>query len=389
MIDYSSLISDKARTIKPSGIRKFFDIVHTMDDAISLGVGEPDFQTPWQIRRAGIASLQQGKTFYTSNWGLADLRKEIAKYVWENYHLDYDYHKEIIVTVGGSEAIDNALRSFVSEGDEVLIPEPSFVCYTPLTILAGGTPVALKTRMEDGFKLTAKTLKAAITPRTKVLIMPFPNNPTGAIMNREDLEEIADVLRGTNIIVISDEIYCELTYGGKKHVCFAELPGMRERTIVINGFSKSYAMTGWRLGWVMAPKEMIAPLVKIHQFGIMSAPTVSQFAGVEAMRTGQDDITYMRDQYDMRRRFVYTRLQEIGMPCFEPEGAFYIFPSIQKYMEDDEEFCDQLLRAKKVAVVPGSAFGESGRGHIRISYSYSMLHLETAMERIEEFVNER
>ncbi len=388
MIDYSSLISDKARTIKPSGIRKFFDIVHTMSDAISLGVGEPDFQTPWQIRRAGIASLQQGKTFYTSNWGLAELREEIAKYVWDNYHLEYDHHKEIIVTVGGSEAIDNALRSFVSAGDEVLIPEPSFVCYTPLTIMAGGTPVPLQTRMEDGFKLTAKTLKEAITPRTKVLIMPFPNNPTGAIMTREDLEEIAAVLRGTNIVVISDEIYCELTYGGKKHVCFAELPGMRERTIVINGFSKSYAMTGWRLGWVMAPKEMLAPLVKIHQFGIMSAPTVSQFAGVEAMRTVQDDIAYMREQYDMRRRFMYTRLQEIGMPCFEPEGAFYIFPSIQKYMEDDEEFCDRLLRAKKVAVVPGSAFGESGRGHIRISYSYSMMHLETAMDRIEEFVNE-
>ncbi len=388
MIDYSSLISDKARTIKPSGIRKFFDIVHTMSDAISLGVGEPDFQTPWQIRRAGIASLQQGKTFYTSNWGLAELREEIAKYVWDNYHLEYDHHKEIIVTVGGSEAIDNALRSFVSAGDEVLIPEPSFVCYTPLTIMAGGTPVPLQTRMEDGFKLTAKTLKGAITPRTMVLIMPFPNNPTGAIMTREDLEEIAAVLRGTNIVVISDEIYCELTYGGKKHVCFAELPGMRERTIVINGFSKSYAMTGWRLGWVMAPKEMLAPLVKIHQFGIMSAPTVSQFAGVEAMRTGQDDIAYMREQYDMRRRFMYTRLQEIGMPCFEPEGAFYIFPSIQKYMEDDEEFCDRLLRAKKVAVVPGSAFGESGRGHIRISYSYSMMHLETAMDRIEEFVNE-
>lgn len=388
MIDYSSLISDKARTIKPSGIRKFFDIVHTMSDAISLGVGEPDFQTPWQIRRAGIASLQQGKTFYTSNWGLAELREEIAKYVWDNYHLEYDHHKEIIVTVGGSEAIDNALRSFVSAGDEVLIPEPSFVCYTPLTIMAGGTPVPLQTHMEDGFKLTAKTLKEAITPRTKVLIMPFPNNPTGAIMTREDLEEIAAVLRGTNIVVISDEIYCELTYGGKKHVCFAELPGMRERTIVINGFSKSYAMTGWRLGWVMAPKEMLAPLVKIHQFGIMSAPTVSQFAGVEAMRTGQDDIAYMREQYDMRRRFMYTRLQEIGMPCFEPEGAFYIFPSIQKYMEDDEEFCDRLLRAKKVAVVPGSAFGESGRGHIRISYSYSMMHLETAMDRIEEFVNE-
>lgn len=388
MIDYSSLISEKARAVKPSGIRKFFDIVSTMEDAISLGVGEPDFQTPWQIRRAGIASLQQGKTFYTSNWGLADLRREIAKYVRENFNLEYDYRKEIIATVGGSEAIDNALRSFLSEGDEVLIPEPSFVCYTPLTIMAGGKPVPLKTRMEDGFKLKAETLRRAITPRTKILIMPFPNNPTGAIMTREELEEIAAVLRDTNILVISDEIYCELTYGGKKHVCFAELPGMRERTMVINGFSKSYAMTGWRLGWVMAPREMLQPLVKIHQFGIMSAPTVSQFAGIEALRTGQDDIAYMRTQYDMRRRFVYTRLQEMGMPCFEPEGAFYIFPSIQKYMEDDEKFCDQLLRSKKVAVVPGSAFGESGRGHVRISYSYSMMHLETAMDRIEEFVNE-
>ena len=388
MIDYSSLISDKARTIKPSGIRKFFDIVSTMEDAISLGVGEPDFQTPWQIRRAGIASLQQGKTFYTSNWGLADLRKEIAEYAEEKYHLTYDYKKEIIVTVGGSEAIDNALRSFVSDGDEVLIPEPSFVCYTPLTIMAGGTPVPLETKMEDEFKLTAETLKAAITPRTKVLIMPFPNNPTGAIMTRDELEEIAAVLRDTNIIVISDEIYCELTYGGREHVCFAELPGMRERTIVINGFSKSYAMTGWRLGWVMAPQEMLQPLVKIHQFGIMSAPTVSQFAGIEAMRSGQEDIAYMRWEYDMRRRFVYTRLQEMGMPCFEPEGAFYIFPSIQKYMEDDEEFCDRLLKSKKVAVVPGSAFGESGRGHVRISYSYSMMHLETAMNRIEEFIKE-
>ncbi len=388
MIDYSSLISEKARAVKPSGIRKFFDIVSTMEDAISLGVGEPDFQTPWQIRRAGIASLQQGKTFYTSNWGLADLRREIAKYVRENFNLEYDYRKEIIATVGGSEAIDNALRSFLSDGDEVLIPEPSFVCYTPLTIMAGGKPVPLETRMEDGFKLKAETVRRAITPRTKILIMPFPNNPTGAIMTREELEEIAAVLRDTNILVISDEIYCELTYGGKKHVCFAELPGMRERTMVINGFSKSYAMTGWRLGWVMAPREMLQPLVKIHQFGIMSAPTVSQFAGIEALRTGQDDIAYMRTQYDMRRRFVYTRLQEMRMPCFEPEGAFYIFPSIQKYMEDDEKFCDQLLRSKKVAVVPGSAFGESGRGHVRISYSYSMMHLETAMDRIEEFVNE-
>ncbi|WP_432617518.1 aminotransferase class I/II-fold pyridoxal phosphate-dependent enzyme [Butyricicoccus sp.] len=388
MIDYSALISDKARDIKPSGIRKFFDIVNTMDDAISLGVGEPDFQTPWQIRRAGIDSLQQGKTFYTSNWGLVDLRKEISKYAMENYHLEYDYHDEIIVTVGGSEAIDNALRSFVSNGDEVLIPEPSFVCYTPLAMMAGGVPVPLKTRMEDGFKLTAETLKKAITPKTKVLIMPFPNNPTGAIMTRDELEEIAAVLRDTNIIVISDEIYCELTYGGKQHVCFAELPGMRERTIVINGFSKSFAMTGWRLGWVMAPREMLKPLVKIHQFGIMSAPTVSQFAGIEALRTGREDIKYMREQYDLRRRFMYYRLQEIGMPCFEPEGAFYIFPSIEKYMDDDEKFCDELLRKKKVAVVPGSAFGESGRGHVRISYSYSMMHLETAMERIEEFVQE-
>ena len=388
MIDYSSLISDKANSIKPSGIRKFFDIVSTIDGAISLGVGEPDFQTPWQIRRAGVISLEKGKTFYTSNWGLPELRHEISVYAKKNYNLDYDERNEIIVTVGGSEAIDNALRSFVSNGDEVLIPEPSFVCYTPLTVMAGGTPVPLKTTMENGFKLTADVLRAAITPKTKVLIMPYPNNPTGAIMTREELEEIAAVLRDTNIIVISDEIYCELTYGGKKHVCFAELPGMRERTIVINGFSKSYAMTGWRLGWVMAPREMLKPLVKIHQFGIMSAPTISQFAGIEAMRTGAKDIVSMREQYDMRRRYVYSVLTDMGMPCFEPEGAFYIFPNITKYCEDDEEFCDRLLKAKKVAVVPGSAFGESGRGHIRISYSYSMKHLRTALERIQEFLDE-
>lgn len=388
MIDYSSLISDKASSIKPSGIRKFFDIVSTIDGAISLGVGEPDFQTPWQIRRAGVVSLEKGKTFYTSNWGLPELRHEISMYAKRNYNLDYDEHNEIIVTVGGSEAIDNALRSFVSNGDEVLIPEPSFVCYTPLAVMAGGTPVPLKTTMENGFKLTADVLRAAITPKTKVLIMPYPNNPTGAIMTREELEEIAAVLRDTNIIVISDEIYCELTYGGKKHVCFAELPGMRERTIVINGFSKSYAMTGWRLGWVMGPREMLKPLVKIHQFGIMSAPTISQFAGIEAMRTGAKDILYMREQYDMRRRYVYSVLTEMGMSCFEPEGAFYIFPNITKYCDDDEEFCDRLLKAKKVAVVPGSAFGESGRGHIRISYSYSMKHLRTALERIQEFLDE-
>ncbi len=389
MLDYSSLISEKASVVKPSGIRKFFDIVHTMDGAISLGVGEPDFQTPWQIRRAGIASIERGKTFYTSNWGLPELRHEISVYAKKNYGLDYDENDEIIVTVGGSEAIDAALRSFVSNGDEVLIPEPSFVCYTPLTIMAGGVPVPLKTTMEQGFKLTADTLRAAITPKTKVLIMPYPNNPTGAIMTREELEEIAAVLRDTNIVVISDEIYCELTYGGKKHVCFAELPGMRERTIVINGFSKSFAMTGWRLGWAMAPREMLRPVVKLHQYGIMSAPSVSQFAGIEAMRTAMDDVAFMRSEYDMRRRFLYTALtEELGMECFEPEGAFYIFPNITKYYEDDEEFCERLLMSKKVAVVPGSAFGESGRGHVRISYSYSMQHLQTALERIKEFLNE-
>lgn len=388
MLDYSSLISDKASVVKPSGIRKFFDIVNTMEGAISLGVGEPDFQTPWQIRRAGIASVERGKTFYTSNWGLAELRHEISVYAKKNYNIDYDEKDEIIVTVGGSEAIDAALRSFVSNGDEVLIPEPSFVCYTPLAIMAGGKPVPLKTAMDQGFKLTAETLRAAITPRTKVLIMPYPNNPTGAIMTREELEEIAAVLRGTNIVVISDEIYCELTYGGRKHVCFAELPGMRERTIVINGFSKSFAMTGWRLGWAMAPREMIKPVVKLHQYGIMSAPTVSQFAGIEAMRTGMDDVVYMRNEYDLRRRYLYSALTEMGMECFEPEGAFYIFPKITKYYEDDEEFCERLLQSKKVAVVPGSAFGESGRGHVRISYSYSMQHLRTALERIQEFLTE-
>lgn len=388
MLDYSSLISDKASVVKPSGIRKFFDIVNTMEGAISLGVGEPDFQTPWQIRRAGIASVERGKTFYTSNWGLAELRHEISVYAKKNYNIDYDEKDEIIVTVGGSEAIDAALRSFVSNGDEVLIPEPSFVCYTPLAIMAGGKPVPLKTTMDQGFKLTAETLRAAITPRTKVLIMPYPNNPTGAIMTREELEEIAAVLRGTNIVVISDEIYCELTYCGRKHVCFAELPGMRERTIVINGFSKSFAMTGWRLGWAMAPREMIKPVVKLHQYGIMSAPTVSQFAGIEAMRTGMDDVVYMRNEYDLRRRYLYSALTEMGMECFEPEGAFYIFPKITKYYEDDEEFCERLLQSKKVAVVPGSAFGESGRGHVRISYSYSMQHLRTALERIQEFLTE-
>lgn len=388
MIDYSSLISKKAAGIKPSGIRKFFDVANTIEGAISLGVGEPDFRTPWQVRRAGITSLERGKTFYTSNWGLPELRRLIANYAQEKYNLTYDPKSEIIVTVGGSEAIDNAIRSYVDPGDEVLIPEPSFVCYTPLAQLAGATAVPLPTYEKDNFKLTAETLKAAITPRTKILILPYPNNPTGAIMTREDLEAIAAVLRDTNILVISDEIYCELTFGGLKHVCFAELPGMQERTLVINGFSKSYAMTGWRLGWIMGPRDMLKPIIKIHQFGIMSAPTVSQFAGIEAMKSGEADIVYMREQYDLRRRFMLTTLRGMGFSCFEPKGAFYIFPSITSTGMDDEEFCEKLLLAKKVAIVPGSAFGESGRGHVRISYSYSMKHLELATERMREFLQE-
>ncbi|MGN0993475.1 MAG: aminotransferase class I/II-fold pyridoxal phosphate-dependent enzyme, partial [Butyricicoccus sp.] len=307
MIDYSKVLSDRVQQVQPSGIRKFFDIAAQMKDVISLGVGEPDFETPVQVRRAGIVSLEKGRTFYTSNWGLESLRNEISNLAMRKYGLTYDPNKEVIVTVGGSEAIDNALRALVSTGDEVLIPEPSFVCYTPLTIMAGGTPVPIKTVVEEEFKLTPERLKAAITPRTKVLILPYPNNPTGAIMTREELEAIAAVLRDTNIIVLSDEIYCSLTYA-TNHVCFAEIDGMRERTIVIDGFSKSYAMTGWRLGWAMGPRELIAPLVKIHQFGIMCAPTVSQFAGVEAIRTGDDDIAHMRRQYNLRRRFLVGEL---------------------------------------------------------------------------------
>lgn len=385
MIDYSKILSDRVQQVQPSGIRKFFDIAAQMKDVISLGVGEPDFETPVQVRRAGIVSLEKGRTFYTSNWGLESLRNEISNLAMRKYGLTYDPNKEVIVTVGGSEAIDNALRALVSAGDEVLIPEPSFVCYTPLTIMAGGTPVPIKTVVEEEFKLTPERLKAAITPRTKVLILPYPNNPTGAIMTREELEAIAAVLRDTNIIVLSDEIYCSLTYA-TNHVCFAEIDGMRERTIVIDGFSKSYAMTGWRLGWAMGPRELIAPLVKIHQFGIMCAPTVSQFAGVEAIRTGDDDIAHMRRQYNLRRRFLVGELNDMGLTCFEPKGAFYAFPSIRSTGLSSEEFCNRLVHEQRVAVVPGNAFGESGEGHVRISYSYSMNHLREACSRIRAFL---
>ena len=385
MVNYSELYSDRVKVVKPSGIRKFFDIVATMEDAISLGVGEPDFETPWQIRRAGITSLEKGKTFYTSNWGLAELRAEIANKIKQKHGISYDSDKEVLVTVGGSEAIDNTIRAFVSAGDEVLIPEPSFVCYTPLTIMAGGTPVTIPTVAEDEFKLTPERLRAAITPKTKLLVLPFPNNPTGAIMNRQELEAIAEVIRDTNILVLSDEIYCDLTYEGE-HVCFAELDGMRERTIVVGGFSKSYAMTGWRLGWAVAPKEMLAPICKIHQFGIMSAPTTAQFAGIEAIRTGDADVHRMRTQYDMRRRYLVEELRSMGLDCFEPMGAFYVFPSIESTGMTSEEFCNRLLEEQKVAVVPGNAFGESGEGHVRISYSYSMAHLKEAMKRMRAFL---
>jgi len=385
MIDYSKVLSERVQAVKPSGIRKFFDLASTMKDVISLGVGEPDFETPWQVRRAGIASLEKGRTFYTSNWGLQQLRDEIAGLALRRYDLFYDPHDEIVVTVGGSEAIDNALRAIVSLGDEVLIPEPSFVCYTPLTTLAGGVPVAIPTVAEEGFKLTPERLRAAITPKTKALILPYPNNPTGAIMNRQELEAIADVLRDTNIVVISDEIYCMLTYQGE-HVSIAQIDGMRERTIVIDGFSKSYAMTGWRLGWAMGPRELMKSICKIHQFGIMCAPTTAQFAGIEAIRTGNDDIIHMRSQYDIRRRFLVSELRSMGLECFEPHGAFYVFPSVKSTGLTSEEFCNRLLQEQHVAVIPGDAFGESGAGHVRISYSYSMAHLREACSRIRDFL---
>ena len=386
MVNYEQILSARVKEVQPSGIRRFFELAAKMPHAISLGVGEPDFETPWQIRRAGIQSLEKGQTFYTSNWGLAELRNQIAALVRRKYRLCYDADKEILVTVGGSEAIDNTIRALVNVGDEVLIPEPSFVCYKPLTQMAGGVPVPLPTRAEDQFKLTADSLRAAITPRTKLLILPYPNNPTGAIMTRDELQAIATVIKDTNIIVLSDEIYNSLTYGPDRHVCFAELDGMKERTIVVDGFSKSYAMTGWRLGWAMGPKELMRHICKIHQFGIMSAPTTAQFAGIEAIRTGEDDIERMREQNDLRRRYLLGELRSMGLECFEPQGAFYMFPSIESTGLSSDEFCERLLHEQEVAVIPGSAFGESGEGHVRISYSYSMNHLREACSRIRKFL---
>lgn len=388
MINYSEVLNPTVSQIKPSGIRKFFDIAATMDDVISLGVGEPDFQTPWLIRKAGIASLERGKTKYTSNKGLEALCAEIAKYVTRKYNVKYCPEQEILVSVGGSEAIDVAIRALVCPGDEVIIPEPSYVCYEPMTAIAGGVPVIIETRAEDNFKLTPERLRAAITPKTKALILPYPCNPTGAIMERADLEAIAEVLRDTNIIVISDEIYSELTFGGERHVSIASIDGMRERTILVNGFSKAFSMTGWRLGFACGPREIMSQLIKIHQFAIMCAPTTSQYAAVEALKNGDDAVAEMVKEYDRRRRLMVSGFNKIGLTCREPKGAFYAFPSIASTGLSSEEFCEKLLHAKKVAVVPGPAFGKGGEGFIRASYCYSTEHIIEALKRIEEFVKE-
>ncbi len=372
-------------TIQPSGIRKFFDVVHEMKDAISLGVGEPDFDTPWHIRDEGIYSLEKGRTFYTSNSGLKELRNEIANYMKRTQGISYDPAHEIIITVGGSEAIDLAFRAMINPGDEVLIPQPSYVSYEPCAILADAVPVIIELKEEDEFRLTAQQLRNAITDKTKILVLPFPNNPTGAIMEKKDLEEIAEVIREKDLYVVSDEIYGELTYKDK-HVSIASLPGMQERTILINGFSKAYAMTGWRLGYACAPKAIMEQMIKIHQFAIMCAPTTSQYAAVEALRNGDDDVKGMRESYNQRRRFLMHAFAKMGLQCFEPYGAFYVFPCIKEFGLSSEEFAERLLREEKVAVVPGTAFGDCGEGFLRISYAYSLENLKIALEKIEKFV---
>jgi aminotransferase len=378
-------LSKTITAIQPSGIRKFFDIVSEMKDAISLGVGEPDFDTPWHIREEGIYSLEKGRTFYTSNAGLKDLKIEICRYLERKHNLGYDYNHEVIVTIGGSEAIDISLRAMLDPGDEVLVPQPSYVSYMPCVTLAGGTPVVIELKVENQFKLTKEELLASITNKTKVLILPFPNNPTGAIMEYDDLVAIAKIVVEKDLYVISDEIYSELTYG-RKHVSIAELPGMKERTILINGFSKAYAMTGWRLGYGVGPRTIIEQMIKIHQFAIMCAPTTSQYAAVEALKNGDPDVEMMREAYDQRRRFLISAFKEIGLDCFEPFGAFYVFPSIKKLGMTSDEFATKLLQEEKVAVVPGTAFGDCGEGFLRISYAYSIENLKIALERIERFV---
>lgn len=380
------VLSDKTVGLKPSGIRKFFDLVSEMKDAISLGVGEPDFDTPWHIRDEGIYSLEKGRTFYTSNSGLKELRQEICSYMKRTQNIDYVWDKEVFITVGGSEAIDLMFRAMINEGDEVLIPQPSYVSYEPCAVLADAVPVIINLKNENQFRLTPEELEAAITPKSKILVLPFPNNPTGGIMEKEDLEAIREIIIKNDLYVLSDEIYGELTYTGKPHVSIASLPGMKERTVVVNGFSKAYAMTGWRLGFACGPQEIIAQMVKIHQYAIMCAPTTSQYAAVEALRNGDDDVRKMRESYNERRRFVLHMLDEMGIPCFEPMGAFYVFPCIKEFGLSSEDFANRLLAEEKVAIVPGTAFGDSGEGFLRISYAYSIDNLRKALTRLSRFV---
>ncbi|MEE1261594.1 pyridoxal phosphate-dependent aminotransferase [Ruminococcus sp.] len=387
-MEYSKYMNSSIQSVSPSGIRKFFDIANEMQDVISLSIGEPDFQTPWHIRDEGIRSLEKGKTWYSPNRGFADLLKEITAYYQRRFGITYSPTTQTLVTVGGSEAIDLCFRTLIERGDEVIIPQPSFVCYEPLTVMAGGVPVIINTKNEDNFRLKADDLRAAITDRTKLLVLPFPNNPTGAIMEKHDLEEIAKVCIEKDILVLSDEIYSELTYGDRDHVSIASVDGMYERTVVINGFSKSYAMTGWRLGYALGPAEIIAQMTKLHQYGIMSAPTTAQYAAIEALKNGDRDVNRMRDEYDMRRRLVVDSFNDMGLSCFEPLGAFYVFPCIKSTGLSSDEFCTRLIMEKHVAVVPGTAFGACGDGFVRVSYSYSLKHLKIALQRIREFLEE-
>ena len=385
VMDYEKILSEKVQKMKPSGIRKFFDIAAEIEGAISLSIGEPDFQTPWPIRRAAITALEKGKTKYTANAGIAELRQSVSRYLDKKIGVRYNPNSEIMITVGGSEAIDATIRAILNPGDEVIIPDPSFVCYAPLAEMADGKAVTVKTYFEDEFRLTPEALKAAITDKTKLLILPFPNNPTGAVMEREHLEAIAKVLRGTDIMVLSDEIYSELSYG-TKHCSIASLDGMRERTIVVNGFSKAFSMTGWRLGFAAGPAPVIKQILKIHQYGIMSSPTVSQYAAIEALENCESEVKSMVAEYEMRRNLLVSSFNKMGLSCFEPKGAFYVFPCIKSTGLSSDEFCTRLLKEHKVAVVPGNAFGESGEGFVRVSYAYSVNHLNTALKRIEEFL---
>lgn len=388
-MQYDSLLNRTLINAKPSGIRRFFDIAHEMEDVITLSIGEPDFSTPWHIREVGIHTLERGKTWYSPNAGLLELRAATARYLERRFGLSYDPKTDILMTVGGSEAIDLCMRALINEGDEVLIPSPSFVCYEPLAAMAGGVPVMLETSAEDAFRLTPEVLQAAITPKTKLLVLPFPNNPTGAVMQREHLEAIAEVLRGTDIMVLSDEIYGELTYIEGGHTSFASIEGMKERTMLVSGFSKSYAMTGWRLGYVCGPAPVMKQVIKLHQFAIMCAPTTAQYAAIEALDHGDEDVQQMRGDYDQRRRLIVSELNRMGLTCFDPQGAFYVFPSIRSTGLSSEDFCMQLLEQKRVAVVPGTAFGDCGEGFVRISYCYSIKHIVEAMRRIREFLSER